>query len=942
MSNVKKKVKGKLSGLTVNSAFYDSQYTSKHDSYIIGLKKLYKQIGIESFLPDFIKCLKVAFTYGESGNLVENTLNFAAKFSVSLGIDIDDEICPFLDGILQFLFEIHDSVDPTVRLRVCRFLNRLFESMGHDASVDEDVYEKIGSCMMDRLQDKVAKVRAEAVSALHRLQDPSNPSCRITTVFLYHMKCDPSYEVRCAIVQKIAVNKKTLPFILRRIHDIKDLVRKEAYKVLAKLTVKKLSIRQRQTILKSGLYDKFATVHKFITEKMLPEWLDDYDSNYIDFMQAINAESFTDVTILALKKLFKLQLVIPIASVGIKDNIIPQSMLTPERALYWRVLAEYVKENNNDEEDDTTRIDYELPDLTPFTQYMRQYFFSKNQTEEDNTPSEYVLVQLLHMTKLYDFSDEVGRLSLKDLCLHLFLSSRVGPNTTAVIGEIFSKILPDPNQRLLFTAEAISELREPLLTQNLTFVEKPENNSNEQNDPTDTTIKCLTLLTTVIEAEDIVEMNPTLHSLMENFVLVTIDNNEAKQNKDIQQLAVQALTIFCILDLQLAKEKFFMFCFNIANEIVCVTSLKAVFDLLFCHGLSELNVDEPTGNFLDNNLPNGVRQRPNLITLLVSLLDSKMAVMRNITLQGLCKLIYAKRISNPYLLSRLIILWFNTELEEDAELRQSLSVFFNLFATCCPHAPQMFLECFLYTIKVFLDQDYKNDIERVDVAEVANLMINLSRPSINKNNKKKNVHNLLAIEICIEILKRNEGLEIHHFIKCLLQLELNFQIASDIDIISKLIIDIKKNLGQFRDKTNIKLLNRLEIMLETRPRGLNNSVAPVENTLPESLVESNNSRQSSKVDTISECGEISGSNESFGSTTNVKTVNQILPSGTPESATEERVHETPESTNHPENSDEIVVSESSESENGMSKSRSPSASNQNIVVSETSDSDDDL
>lgn len=46
-------------------------------------------------------------------------------------------------------------------------------------------------------------------------------------------------------------------------------------------------------------------VRSYIVEKTLPAWLDAYNSNYIEFMQSINVESFTDITMLALKALFK-------------------------------------------------------------------------------------------------------------------------------------------------------------------------------------------------------------------------------------------------------------------------------------------------------------------------------------------------------------------------------------------------------------------------------------------------------------------------------------------------------------------------------------------------------------------------------------------------------------------------------------------------------------
>lgn len=46
-------------------------------------------------------------------------------------------------------------------------------------------------------------------------------------------------------------------------------------------------------------------VKNFIVGRILPAWLDAYNSNYIEFMQSISVESFTDVGIMALKELFK-------------------------------------------------------------------------------------------------------------------------------------------------------------------------------------------------------------------------------------------------------------------------------------------------------------------------------------------------------------------------------------------------------------------------------------------------------------------------------------------------------------------------------------------------------------------------------------------------------------------------------------------------------------
>ena len=49
-------------------------------------------------------------------------------------------------------------------------------NMGEEACIDDDLYNKIYDGMMERLKDKVAEIRSQAVTALQRLQDPRTRS----------------------------------------------------------------------------------------------------------------------------------------------------------------------------------------------------------------------------------------------------------------------------------------------------------------------------------------------------------------------------------------------------------------------------------------------------------------------------------------------------------------------------------------------------------------------------------------------------------------------------------------------------------------------------------------------------------------------------------------------------------------------------------------------
>jgi hypothetical protein len=49
-------------------------------------------------------------------------------------------------------------------------INWLLKNLGLHAEIDEVLYQKIHDNMMERVQDKVAEIRAQAVTALQRLQ----------------------------------------------------------------------------------------------------------------------------------------------------------------------------------------------------------------------------------------------------------------------------------------------------------------------------------------------------------------------------------------------------------------------------------------------------------------------------------------------------------------------------------------------------------------------------------------------------------------------------------------------------------------------------------------------------------------------------------------------------------------------------------------------------
>lgn len=60
-------------------------------------------------------------------------------------------------------------------------LNKLLNSLGEDAQIDDELYNRIYQSMLQRLKDKCPMVRIQAVTALARLQDPEDAECPVIT-----------------------------------------------------------------------------------------------------------------------------------------------------------------------------------------------------------------------------------------------------------------------------------------------------------------------------------------------------------------------------------------------------------------------------------------------------------------------------------------------------------------------------------------------------------------------------------------------------------------------------------------------------------------------------------------------------------------------------------------------------------------------------------------
>lgn len=459
----------------------EGQHT--HNKLLTALQKNYEQSKDKAeFNNEVIGYLKYSMVIFKREAAVERTLDFVAKFAASFAVE-DEEAkenqpesgANFLDFLFDFLLKSHNGRDRAVRYRACQMINKLLESLGTEAQIDDDLYDRIYRCMLSRVQDKFPIVRVQAVMALARLQDPTDPACPIIKAYLYLMDKDINFEVRRTVLSCIAPSAQTLPAILERTKDVKDSVRKMAYQVLAeKVHIRALTISQRVKVLQSGLTDHSDAVKEVCSGKLLQSWLRAFEGNAIDLLKRLDVENSCSTAELALKTMFD-----KVSARGLledfdllnQDLVVPIDELSCENALYWQCLVEHVHTIGDEAE---ALMDKLMPTASAFCDYINKYCDGLETNVLDLTAvehslrQEFVAEQLLKMTSFLDPSDEVGRRKLDALVQDLLIAPYIPPSLVAILINRLADIHNSDFERIELMAQIISDIREPIMV-----VEKP-------------------------------------------------------------------------------------------------------------------------------------------------------------------------------------------------------------------------------------------------------------------------------------------------------------------------------------------------------------------------------------------------------------------------------------------------------------------------------------
>ncbi|XP_007955554.2 condensin complex subunit 3 [Orycteropus afer afer] len=434
------------------------------------------------FHEEFIHYLKYAMVVYKREPAVERVMEFAAKFVTSFhqseveDDDSDDEDDGgILTDLFTFLLKSHEANSNAVRFRVCQLINKLLGSMPENAQIDDDLFDKINEAMLIRLKDKIPNVRIQAVLALSRLQDPKNDDCPVVDAYATLIENDSNPEVRRAVLSCIAPSAKTLPKIVGRTKDVKEAVRKLAYQVLAeKVHMRALSIAQRVLLLQQGLNDRSAAVKQATEKHLLQGWLRFTEGDILALLHRLDVENSSEVAVSVLHALFSMTPLSELVGTCTSSDtrkLIPVETLTPEIALYWHVLCEYLKSKGDEGEEFLEQI---LPEPVVYAEYLLSYIRSIPVVNDEQRgdfayignlmTKEFIGQQLILIIKSLDTDEEGGRKRLLAILQEILTLPTTPISLIAFLVERLLHIITDDNKRTQIVTEIISEIRAPIVT----------------------------------------------------------------------------------------------------------------------------------------------------------------------------------------------------------------------------------------------------------------------------------------------------------------------------------------------------------------------------------------------------------------------------------------------------------------------------------------------
>uniref|UniRef100_A0A182QAY6 Nuclear condensin complex subunit 3 C-terminal domain-containing protein n=1 Tax=Anopheles farauti TaxID=69004 RepID=A0A182QAY6_9DIPT len=605
--------KVKYSTAVIQTLLNAQQNETTHAKLVKQLKQLYATVPHDSFMKSFVQVIKRQMEHDDANQYANNVLKFCAKFVADPEYSEQAATHPIMSSIFDWLLSTISSAQ-SIRFRICQLVNMILNALGSDAALDDAICDKILRYMLERMRDTSQHVRVQAVLALQRLQDPNSSEDPVVRAYIYHLDKDPSPKVRQAVITSLGRNYRLIPYVLERLWDVDERVRRHAYMQMSSYPVRQYKVAQRLKFLEQGLTDHSEAVQKVMCNVMIPQWIESYQRDYVAFVEALKLDAdekdmdrFCKTSKMVLMVIFKKNGVKEMAQLlkfSEENKTVPLAELTIERAICWQAMLEYLQQADSDELEDY------MGELSQFCDYIKTLVenpaalvallastspsASNNSTVVPSTSStfasqpgetmdklqqlyfQYILQILLEIVLMYDFNDEFGREHLKTVLARLLRNETLFEVNVRLIMETFERLITDVEQRLNFFVELVNSVLEPPC-HDVTNTSRQLIDRYLEQHPEQTLLKMqiTTLRMKILELEEQNELaneelnvcNETYANLVKPLVLEMTQNGGGGNDSDAVSMSLLRDTVLRTRRVtQATIEKCLQICFYLVNS----------------------------------------------------------------------------------------------------------------------------------------------------------------------------------------------------------------------------------------------------------------------------------------------------------------------------------------------------------------------------------------
>ncbi|XP_010528558.1 PREDICTED: condensin complex subunit 3 [Tarenaya hassleriana] len=315
------------------------------------------------FAEVFVKTLTPLFHSAQRRTAAaERVVRFVAEFACMGCTSVDGSDCDeLLEEFVKLLLVGAFAANRNARFRACQIISEIILRLPDSAEVSDELLDDVIDIMMQRLRDKVPVIRTFAVRALSRFVNDSENS-DILDLLLEELPLEQNPEVRKTIVLSLPPSNSTTQAIIDCTLDVNESVRKAAYSVLAnKVPLQSLSIKLRTTILQRGLADRSVNVSKECLKLMKDQWLSNCcQGDPIELLKYLDVETYEAVAELVMDALLSEGLIklhddesmrqyisFETCEAGVETTCSRPSirLMEPEISLYWRTISRHLHKN---------------------------------------------------------------------------------------------------------------------------------------------------------------------------------------------------------------------------------------------------------------------------------------------------------------------------------------------------------------------------------------------------------------------------------------------------------------------------------------------------------------------------------------------------------------------------------------------------------------------